>query len=366
MKRSEFLSPEDLANDRDFLRWVKGEAPKLDAYWRDWMAENPARREMADDARQLILAVLQEEQYPASESRQAAVWERIRQSAGIRRSRSSITLRFLRYAALVIAAAGMGAMLGQKNFDLVAVGENPLETGPAWIREFNDNTEPRTVVLTDGSVVILQPNSTLEYPRTFDDSFRQVSVVGEAFFEVAHDADRPFVVRADAIITRVLGTSFTVRNFVGEENVIVRVKSGKVSVYRTEENDPALPMDSTTDAVVLMPNQQVAYEKRRMKLIKSLVDNPVVLAPLSRYNFEFVDVPISRVFRTLERAYGVQIVYDEEAMSSCYLNASLSDVLLHDKLKLICKAIDATYEIIDSHIVIYGRGCRAESENLTP
>jgi len=109
----------------------------------------------------------------------------------------------------------------------------------------------------------------------------------------------------------------------------------------------------------------VVFEKSAMKMTKSLVENPAVVTPPRRRNFEFVDTPIGEVFRSIEEAYGVQIVFDEEILASCYLNASLDDVPLYDKLKLICKGINASYEIIDSHIIIYGTGCREEIDEET-
>ena len=114
-----------------------------------------------------------------------------------------------------------------------------------------------------------------------------------------------------------------------------------------------------------MPNQQVVYERIPMKMTKSLVENPTVLIPLAKQSFEFEDAPIKEVFTAIEEAYGVEIVFDEEALSSCYLNASLDDVPLYDKLKLICRGINTTYEIMDSHIIIYGKGCH-EDDTANP
>jgi ferric-dicitrate binding protein FerR (iron transport regulator) len=196
---------------------------------------------------------------------------------------------------------------------------------------------------------------------------RQVSLIGEAFFHVTRDPQRPFLVQSGEITTRVLGTSFTVRNVDGEDNVVVQVKTGKVSVFMaTERSQPSSVSDQKVDGVVLMPNQQVLYDKAAMKMTKSLVENPSVLVPPHRQNFEFADAPIREVFEAIEQAYGVHIVFDEEALASCYLNASLDDVVLYDKLRLICKAINATYEIMDSHIIVYGKGCRENDKTQTP
>src|SRR5690606_20932726 len=167
--------------------------------------------------------------------------------------------------------------------------------------------------------------------------------------------------------TRVLGTSFTVRNMEGEGNVLVQVATGKVSVFRSTEEDRPLPAAAkAVDGVVLMPNQQVVYERLEMRMTKSLIENPRVLIPVEKQTFDFVDTPITEVFAAIEEAYGVDIVFDEEALSSCYLNASLTDVPLYEKLKLICRGINTTYEVIDSHIIIYGKGCNEDIDMSNP
>jgi hypothetical protein len=109
---------------------------------------------------------------------------------------------------------------------------------------------------------------------------------------------------------------------------------------------------------VLTPNQQAVYSRTDSKLVKSLVASPSVLSPtIASYNFEFADTPMKDVFSTLEEAYGIEIVFDEEVMANCYLNAALTNESLEDKLALICKAINARFEVMDAHIIIYGQGC---------
>jgi hypothetical protein len=137
--------------------------------------------------------------------------------------------------------------------------------------------------------------------------------------------------------------------------VLIQVMTGQVSVFK--DNSDKQSADKKIEGVVLMPNQQVIYERQQMKMTKSLVENPSVLKPVNQMEFEFVDAPVKEVFESIEESYGIDIVYDEELLANCYLNASLDDVPLYDKLKLICKGINATYEIMDAHIIIYGKGC---------
>lgn len=369
MNRYLTFSAEDFACDEDFLRWVKypeGD-PFLDTFWQKWLRENPHKKEIIEEARHMILAVTQEKQYFPDEGKQSEIWDRIRKSAQLPLQKKVVIWQtWYSKAAVVLITLGIGwYAIGPETDDTVNASSE--EADSQYVRQINNASVPETIILSDGTSIILQPKSALEYPETFRPDVREVRLTGQAFFEVVRDASRPFLVQSGEIVTRVLGTSFTVRNFEGEDNVLIQVKTGKVSVFMAREKDRSLQADdNTVEGVVLMPNQQVLFQRVEMKMTKSLVENPSVLIPLTRLKFEFVDAPIRDVFAAIEEAYGVDIVFDEEALSSCYLNASLTDVALFDKLKLICKGINTTYEVIDSHIIIYGTGCKDDITNPNP
>lgn len=363
---------EDLACDEEFLKWVKypDRYPHLESFWKRWLIEHPERQELVDEARCLVLAVLADDQFLPGDRKQDDVWKRIEASAALKSSARVVPLWkhwSARAAAVLVFVSIVWFSVNRDQF--ASTAELNRETSEKdFIRHVNNAESPKTIVLSDETSIILQPHSVLEYPEIFAPDLREVTLTGQAFFEVTRDPRRPFLVHSGDIITRVLGTSFTVRNMAGEDNVLVQVSTGKVSVFVADGDRPrdAGQTDKMVEGVVLMPNQQVLYEKTPMKMTKSLVENPSVLAPPARQNFEFADAPIKEVFEAIEEAYGVEIVFDEEALASCYLNASLDDIALHDKLKLICKGINATYEIMDSHIIVYGKGCREALVNPNP
>lgn len=369
MKPYSTFSAEDLACDDDFFKWVKypERYPGLQMFWDNWLLENPSRKDIVEEARYLVLSVVEQNQYLKSESRQKEVWDRIVSTTDLSVSRPIPFWRqWYAKAAVILLALGAGWF-----FLKSSPGENYAslaeDAGVGLLKHINNAGLPKTIILSDGTSIILQPHSILEYPQAFGPDAREVYLNGEAFFEVTRDPNRPFLVHAGDIVTRVLGTSFTVRNLEREGNVLVQVKTGKVSVFRAGEEWASSNDDEKgIDGVVLMPNQQVLYERLEMKMTKSLVENPDVLVPLAKQEFEFADAPIKDVFAAIEEAYGVDIVFDEQALSSCYLNASLTDVALYDKLKLICRGINTTYEIIDSHIIIYGKGCAEDITNPNP
>lgn len=355
----------DFARDADFLKWVKypNENDVLTASWEAWLIENPSKRDDAEEARQLIFAIL-EHNYQPSDEKEAEIWRKIRSTlhqdhqpiVGNEPERKVRTLLWVKIAAavifLVVATFGTTYFLTGRNTEL-PIASNPK---PVFIKEENRTSSPRTVVLKDGTSIILQPQSFIQVPKDFVGDQREVYLTGEAFFEVKRDPTKPFLVHTNEIVTRVLGTSFNVRGF-ENENVTVRVKTGKVSVFKAKDKQTGDAGGDAVEGVVLSPNQQVVYDRDKMHLSKSLIEDPVVLEAKPRYHFEFSDMPIKNVFQALEDAYGVDIVYDEETLTHCRLNASLSDLPLYDKLRLICKAINAQYELLDSQIVVYGKGC---------
>ena len=364
------FSAEDFACDDDFLNWVKHPEgyPHLESFWVHWLSEHPEKQEIVEEARNLVLAVLADDQHFPDAQKQGEIWDRIQKSTDLASFEKVVPLwkRWYSRAAVLLFSLAV-AWWGIDRSTVVDFDDKHQAVETHFVKHVNNADLAQTIVLSDGTSILLQPHGVLEYPAAFAADVREVVLTGEAFFQVARDPDRPFLVQSGDIITRVLGTSFSVRNVDGDGNVLVQVKTGKVSVFMaTERADPLEVSDKKVEGVVLMPNQQVLYEKEAMKMTKSLVENPSVLVPPRRQNFEFSDTPIKEVFEAIEEAYGVEIVFDEQAFVSCFLNASLDDVMLHDKLRLICKAINATYEIMDSHIIVYGKGCREENEPKNP
>lgn len=219
--------------------------------------------------------------------------------------------------------------------------------------------------LDDGSQVTLEPGSFLRFPDHFSATKREVFLTGEAFFNVARQPQRPFLVVTDRVVTRVLGTSFRVKAFGGTANASVTVRTGKVSVF----SRPAATAvgKELANAVVLVPNQRAVFYAADARLVKTLAENPVLLTPGNqRPTFDFVDTPLSTVFTQLEKAYGVDFVYDADALAHCTLTAQLTNESLYEKLTLISEVTHVRHEIIDGQVVIDSRGCSPALKSAIP
>ena len=220
----------------------------------------------------------------------------------------------------------------------------------------NSGTDVQKITLPDESKVTLQPSSKLTYAGSFDGSERTVFLDGEAFFEITSDVNRPFFVYTKNVATKVLGTSFTVKAFLQEKNVIVEVRTGKVSVFTYQEAKEEHA--ANTSGIILTPNQKIVYDKEENTLSRMIVEQPLAILPaeeLKRMRFEAA--PVKEIFDALEKVYGVDLVYDEASISACTLTTSISDGDIYNRLAIICVAIGASYELKGDHILIQGAGC---------
>jgi transmembrane sensor len=219
----------------------------------------------------------------------------------------------------------------------------------------NSSSTDLPITLPDGSKAILKPNSYLSYNVSFNGALREIYLAGEAFFIVKKNPKKPFVVYANGLVTKVLGTSFSIKAFEADKEVTVDVKTGKVSVYaqNTSKNQ-----DPETKGIVLVPNQKVVFDKSDEHLTRSLIEKPVILLSSQEVaKFLFKNASIENIFNALEKAYGVKIVFDKDVMINCRVTTSLTNENLFEKLDIICAAIEASYKIVDAQVIIVSNGC---------
>jgi len=212
----------------------------------------------------------------------------------------------------------------------------------------------KSVTLSDGSVVTLKQHSEIRYPAVFG-AKREVSLSGEALFEVARNVHRPFLVYANEVTTRVLGTSFVIKAYARDEDVTVAVKTGKVSVYTGQRDDSA----TDKQEFILTPNQQIVYHRNDSQTEKMLVGNPETVHQQPTQKPSYDNVPVATIFRELEERYGIPIQFDEQVLSGCTLiYADLADEGFYGQIEIICNALGARYKKSESSIVIEAEGCQ--------
>jgi transmembrane sensor len=227
----------------------------------------------------------------------------------------------------------------------------------------NHSLIPLIVHLEDGSEVILKHNATIHYPVRFAENKREVYLTGEAFFKISKNPNRPFLVYCNNIITRVLGTSFTVKPNSQTNHVEVVVCTGKVQVF---ENSRLVNTNATAQSVIVTPNQKAIYDGEQRSFETTLADSLQVVVvsdkvtPTVKQQESLVftnATTVKDIFSQLERLYGIEIVVDNENIYNCVFKGDLSRQNVYNKLSIVCLAVDASYEIKGTRILVSGKGC---------
>lgn len=363
---------EDFLTDPSFRLWVRQPNEALSHYWQDVLRRYPEQADTIAQAAEHVRLLSEATDAltpPANATEVAAIWRAIRAqlpepaaAAPFRSVWRGRSLSWLLTAAAVVTLVGVGWWLRLQ----------PAKTPPptlaqqpdsSAIEQVNTTNQARLVSLPDGSSLLLQPRSRVRYARRFSGKQRRVDLTGEAYFEVLKDPQRPFLVYTDRLITKVLGTSFTVRAYAGDDRAVVTVRSGKVAVLKPKEANQHVLNAPLLAGTVLTPNQQLVVSRINPSPIQ-----PIRLAPATAQrlfaqlppNLIFEATPVSEVFSRLEKAYGVRIDYDRATLGACRLTADLSDEPLSEKMLIICKSIEANFTLSgDNQFTVTGPGCQS-------
>ncbi|MFC5411166.1 FecR family protein [Larkinella bovis] len=350
---------QDLLNDDSFIRWAVHN--EQDDYWQQVMAAHPTKQALIRQAIQLIQELQQAEENRTLPVNEEQTWKRIRENTidadlhfGLPKKRYWLkALGAGMAAALVTGWLWVGFATSKTTYTKLVAKASEKNT---LIEKVNFNDTPLKIILEDSSIVYLKKNSRFSYPAHFTAKARETFLSGEAFFQITHNPKKPFYVYSNELVTKVLGTSFDIKAFDNEEQVQVKVRTGRVSVYNQK---PIRLVSEESQSLILFPNQQVIFNRETERLSKHLVADPLpiqsVAAGEKRY---FEDVPAATVLQALEKRYGVRILYDEELLSKCIITTTLRMQPLTDQLEVICQTIGATYKEMDAQFVIESAGCQ--------
>jgi hypothetical protein len=234
----------------------------------------------------------------------------------------------------------------------------PTET----VIQKNSTNELQMIHLSDGSVVSLYPNAVLHFPKTFKDEKREVYLEGGAFFQVAKNPEKPFLVFYNDIVTKVLGTSFSINTNQKTGNVEVAVRTGRVQVF---ENIKLIDSSGHSASVIVTRNQKAIYFSGKRLLETALVDEPSPATLIekntggsrNKKTFVFDQEKLENIFKQLEDLYGIEIVVENSNLNNCVFTGDISNQDLFTQLKIICLTTNSAYEINGTKILITGKGC---------
>jgi len=287
-----------------------------------WMESDPGNKQFLLKERKLYDAVLlhgEDKQVQQQAGRQQYFLHR-----GI--------ARFLRVAAMIVVAFGLGYFWqSEKTEGPIAMQTISVPAGQCV-----------NVTLPDGSNIWLNAQTTIQYPVSFNKGNRQVKLDGEAYFDVAKDSKRPFIVNTKECSVEVLGTKFNIDAYSSRDKFETVLMEGSVKVSM---------LDDPTQAVSLKPNNKVY--RSNGKLLTQKVSN------YERYRWKeglicFVDEPFKVVMEDFEKFYGLTIVVNNQKVTQYLYTGKFKQTDGVDyALSLLQKNIHFTYQRDRENHIVY-------------
>ena len=213
----------------------------------------------------------------------------------------------------------------------------------AWVVKQNSAGEKSKILLSDGTIVWLNAESKLRYLPDFNDTIRRIALVGEAYFQVARDSIRPFVVESGGLQTTALGTAFNVRHFAGDSVVVVFLEEGKVNVERTD--DPGT-------SAFLEPGYGVISQVNRSGLQK-FADRANLWTGWKDGVLIFDNASIHEVIKTCERWYSVKFSIRGSPPSDWKFTGKFDNENLENVLESLKYGKAFDYTLRDKQVVLH-------------
>lgn len=344
----------ELLKNEYFVQWIVRPTVQSEHYWSKWIQSHPEQKKEIEAARQII----QSAHYTIDEKMPEHLYDNVLENivtySQTRKSRThhlpAINWGAFRVAASIVLLISLGLFIANQK-GLFRVGH--LET-VANVSKSTEWGQKKTVVLPDGSTVKLNAGSSLTYPEKFNNSFREVELMGEAFFIVQSDKNHPFIVRTKGIKTTVLGTEFNINAYSYNTKAIVTLAEGKVHVAPITSQ-----ISSSKDHVILTPGEQASLDFSTGKFSKREV-SVALYTSWKDGILLFQDEPLMVVFEKLTRWYGVDFDLPPAlSKSGCLLNGEFKDESLDIVLQSISLVHGFEYEFKDKKMIeIRGDTCK--------
>jgi ferric-dicitrate binding protein FerR (iron transport regulator) len=309
----------------------------------NWLEEKPENRQAFDLERELweeMLLVVNEED-------KKRVFSDIKNRVGIETKVLDLnehiakkkSMGWMRIAASVVTFISLGALSYYEVSDpfshLNLIGYDLVEA---------DAGNQKTQLLADGSTVYLNGDSRLKYKINSEANERKLYLEGEAFFDVARDESKPFVIGLEDSKVQVLGTSFNIQAYPEDKLISTSVITGRVAFEA-----------SKAESLILVPGNKGVINKNRNSIDKLDVDNSKDIAWMGKALY-FENTSLSEMSKSLYRMYGVTIKMIDGSLEDLRITAKFKNENINEIFKILEMTNEFSYSIEGDVVMIRESG----------
>lgn len=219
------------------------------------------------------------------------------------------------------------------------------EPAIAIVTKSTELGQTKELTLSDGSIVKLNVGSSVSFAERFGQDSREIKLIGEAFFQVAEDASRPFKVITGEVTTIALGTSFNINAYPGKRNIDIALATGKVKVEASVDSKKVI------DSFYLEPGEKASYTLSTQDISKQKFDPEEILAWKDGIIY-FKNADEAALIEKLERWYDVDIAVANETQKTIDLTTKFENASLENVLKSLGYTLGFEFTINDKKVNI--------------
>jgi ferric-dicitrate binding protein FerR (iron transport regulator) len=352
---TQYHTPEDFINDDEFVNWVLQPNENSESYWSKFIVAHPNKVALIDEARDFLLLMHFRDAKPDDRSIIKMKSNIDLAIAGSSQDANDSLIFYkntwFKIAAVfvIFAIASVLTLMSQKGNDAIRfIAQTPAPEQDVTIQTAKGKRS--VITLDDSTQVWLNADSKIVYSKKFlPGEKRIVFLEGEAFFDVAEDKSRPFVVNASGMSVVVLGTAFNVKAFKNDPSIETTLLRGEVAI-QTGNNQK--------ENITLRPNQQAVYVKKSKQVI---LENHVEAADYASWKegqLYFKDETFKTIAQELERWYDIEITISDKRSENCRFSANMNNKTLEEVLELFATSESSfKYEVRGKEVSVIGNFC---------
>jgi ferric-dicitrate binding protein FerR (iron transport regulator) len=324
---------EELLTDGTFTDYCLNENSPYKKEWDTILAGNQQLKKTADEARQLLgmlspVVPAHEIDAEVNKLREALSAEEFFESPIVKRREPARLLLYV-LPVLVLLAAGLYFFL-------------PRQPAHRLASKFETHLgERKQYILPDGSTVILNSNSSFSFDEHFGQRSREIEMMGDAFFKVAKNPSKPFIVKSNGFSTTAIGTAFYVHTGKSASEYHVDLLEGKVKLEKNASGETSY----------LTAGQKASWTITNSRFNKQQYDT-ATLNKWVKGVLTFDNTPVNEALREIESWYSVTIEDRRKNPGNITINGDYINAPLEDVMKIICFSLSCNYHYEDNKIII--------------